>query len=145
MKRKKTDVLIKELQKENTFYNFCIENEVEFMEVNFSKYLENLCKDKETVPEKVIKAAGIDRTYGHQLFNGTRKPSRDKVIQLAFGFKLNVEETQELLRVAGKCVLYPRIKRDAAILFALSKGKSIMEAQELLFSLKTSLLGDYNG
>ena len=30
------------------------------------------------VPERVIRAASIDRTYGHQIFNGTRRPSRDK-------------------------------------------------------------------
>ena len=52
----------------------------------FHEYLRQLCRDRGEIAERVIKRAGIDRTYGHQLFSGRRKPSRDKVIQLAFGF-----------------------------------------------------------
>lgn len=93
------------------------------------------------MPERVIKAASIDRTYGHQIFNGTRRPSRDKLLQLAFGFGLKVEETQRLLRLAEKNPLYPKIKRDAAILHSLAEGKSLMETQELLQSLELTILG----
>ena len=47
----------------------------------------------------------MPRNYAYQLFNGTRKPSRDKVIQLAFGFGLSVDDTQELLKVARQAPL----------------------------------------
>ena len=50
-----------------------------------TEYLRQLCAEQGLVPERVIRAASIDRTYGHQIFNGTRRPSRDKVLQLAFG------------------------------------------------------------
>ena len=85
-----------------------------FAEAPLSKYLQELCVERNVVPEQVIKKAQIDRTYGHQLFNGTRNPSRDKLIQLAVGFELSLEETQTLLKKAGKSMLYPKIKRDAA-------------------------------
>jgi hypothetical protein len=93
------------------------------------------------VPERVIKLASIERTYGHQLFNGTRKPSRDKVIQLAFGFGLDVDETQELLKIAQKSLLYPKIKRDAVILYCLNNHKSIIQTQSVLETLGVILLG----
>ena len=89
-----------------------IERNAGEMEIpSFHAYITNICKSIGQVPEQVIKQAGIERTYGHQLFNGTRKPSRDKVIQLAFGFKLDLDDTQKLLQIAQKSPLYPKIKR----------------------------------
>ena len=78
--------------------------------------LAELCRTHGLRPVEVIRRAGLDRTYGHQLFNGTRKPSRDKLMQLAFGLGLTVEETQSLLKEARKSLLYSKILRDAAIM-----------------------------
>ncbi len=142
MKRRRTDTLIRKIKEARDFDSFSIENGEELTEADFCAYLEKLCMEKQVVAERVINAADIDRTYGHQIFNGTRKPSRDKVIQIAFGFRLNVEETQELLRAAGKSMLYPRIKRDAAIIFAISKKMPLMETQLFLTSLGMSIIGE---
>ncbi len=109
---------------------------------SFHTYIADFCKATGEVPEQVIKRAGIERTYGHQLFNGTRAPSRDKVIQLAIGFKMDLDSTQKLLRIAQKSPLYPRIKRDAAILFCINQQKDVMETQSVLHSLGLTLLGD---
>lgn len=108
----------------------------------FSEYISKLCADKNTVAERVIKKADIDRTYGHQLFNGTRTPSRDKVIQLAFGFGMDFEETQKLLTIAGKGVLYPKVKRDAVFIYAIENGYDVEAVQATLFELKLPVLGD---
>lgn len=107
----------------------------------FHEYISKVCKEKGMVPEQVIKHASIERTYGHQLFNGTRKPSRDKAIQLAFGLDLDLEATQKLLLIAQKSLLYPKIKRDAAIIFCFNNHKDIFETQSLLESLELTLLG----
>lgn len=107
----------------------------------FDEYLRQLCRGKGEIAEHVIKRAGIDRTYGHQLFSGRRKPSRDKVIQLAFGFGLNVEEAQKLLKAARHTALYPKIKRDAAIIYCLARNMEIAGAQDLLADCDLSALG----
>jgi|MTBAKSStandDraft_2_1061841.scaffolds.fasta_scaffold05477_3 transcriptional regulator with XRE-family HTH domain len=107
----------------------------------FHIYISNICAANGQVPEQVIKRAGIERTYGHQLFNGTRKPSREKVLQLAFGLQLNVDKTQRLLLIAQASALYPKIKRDAAILYCLEHKKDILELQSMLQSLGLTLLG----
>lgn len=78
---------------------------------------------------------------GHQLFNGTRKPSRDKVIQLAFGFGLDMEQTQQLLKAAQKSPLYPKIKRDAAILYCIMHEFDFVKTQKLLGSFDIETLG----
>ena len=111
-----------------------------FAEVPLTKYLQELCEERDVVPEQVIKKAQIDRTYGHQIFNGTRNPSRDKLIQLAVGFGLSLDETQMLLKKAGKSVLYSKIKRDAACIYGISHGMNVMELQELLLSVDVPLL-----
>lgn len=142
MERKTTDELLWEIQNEKSFERFMSRNEENFETKKFTECLNDLCQKKEMIPEQIIKAAQIDRTYGHQLFNGTRRPSRDKVIQLAFAFELSVEDTQELLRVAGRNELYPRIRRDAAIIFGLSKHMEMQQMQEFLASLDISILGE---
>ena len=114
-----------------------------FAEVTLTKYLQELCEERDVVPEQVIKKAQIDRTYGHQIFNGTRNPSRDKLIQLAVGFGLSLDETQMLLKKAGKSVLYSKIKRDAACIYGISHGMNMMELQELLLSVDVPLLGRF--
>jgi hypothetical protein len=104
-------------------------------------YLCGLCRKLGSTPGQVIRRSGVDRTYGHQIFNGTRKPSRDKLLQLAFGFGLTVDGTQEMLKTAQKSPLYPLLLRDAAVMRCLHDGKTILEAQEMLNRMGLTLLG----
>ena len=104
-------------------------------------HLSELCRVRGLRPVEVVRRAGLERTYGHQLFSGIRKPSRDKLIQLAFGLGLTVDETQELLKVAQKSPLYPKIMRDAAIMRCLFEGATIDDIQELLAQLNLTLIG----
>lgn len=98
---------------------------------------EELCVSR----AKVIAKSAIPRNYAYQLFNGIRKPSRDKVIQLAFGFGLDVDSTQELLKIARQAPLYPRIPRDIVILRCLYEKRCVAEVQQALDSMGFSLLG----
>lgn len=142
MERKTTEELLWEIQNEKSFERFMNRNEENFMTKKFTERLNELCRRKGRIPEQVIREAQIDRTYGHQIFNGTRRPSRDKVIQLAVAFGLSVDDTQALLRAAGRNALYPRIRRDAAVIFGLSKHMEMQELQEFLASLDISILGE---
>lgn len=108
-----TNALLKRIVNGRDFKEALSENEGGFEEQSVSEYLRKLCEERGLVPEQVIKKSQIDRTYGHQIFNGTRIPSRDKLIKLAFGFGLSLDETQKLLKIAGRSMLYPKIKRDA--------------------------------
>ena len=48
---------------------------------------------------------------------------------------LSLKETQRLLAVGGCGALYPRVRRDAAVIFALNQKMSLLQAEELLSSL----------
>lgn len=137
----RTSRLLRELFRSSSIKGFLENNSDELEIPKFHEYISSLCKTSGLIPEQVIKQAAIERTYGHQLFNGTRKPSRDKVIQLAFGFKLNVEETQKLLQIGQKSLLYPKIKRDAAVLYCINHQKDIYDMQSVLEILDLPLLG----
>lgn len=118
------------------------ENADAFAEPLVSEYLNDLCGKYNMNPGQVIRNAHIERSYGYQIFNGTRNPSRDKLLQLAFGFGLTLEETQDLLRRSGKSRLYAKIKRDAVCIFGLSHEMSLFEVQELLASEELPLFGE---
>ena len=100
--------------------------------VSLEEHLDALLDQKETSRAEVIYRARLDTVYGYQIFNGTRKPSRDKLLQLAFGFPLTYKETLTLLRIAGVDSLYVRRRRDSMIIFALNKGFSLEQLKELL-------------
>ena len=107
----------------------------------FHAIITDICSETGETHEKIIRQSGIERSYGHQLFSGRRKPSRDKVLQLAFGFGFDVDATQDFLKLAQKSLLYPRIIRDAAIIKCLSEGKNVFEAQQMLDALGLTMLG----
>lgn len=108
---------------------------------SFHDYISSLCAAHDEVPEHIILRSGLEKSFGHQLFSGRRSPSRDSVIQLAFGFPLSVSETQELLKVARKSPLYPRVKRDSALLYCLYHGLTFVDTQIVLHDLDLPLLG----
>lgn len=104
-------------------------------------YLNEKCTERGVIPAQVIAKSGIERTYAHHIFNGGKRTSRDKVLQLAFGFEMNYRETQELLKAARKSALHPKIMRDAVIIQALEQGLKLHEAQAALTELSLPVLG----
>ena len=141
-----TNTLLKRLFKAEDLDSYLESNALCLGTPDFCALLKSHCERKGLLPAHVIERSQIERTYGHQLFNGTRRPSRDKVLQLALGLGLGVNETQQLLRAAGKSPLYPRLKRDAVILYGLGKSQPLLTVQENLsrYGL-TELGGQGNG
>ena len=107
----------------------------------FCEYISGLCAERGEVPEHVIKRANLERSYGHSIFRGDRRPSRDTVLQLAFGFEADVELAQSLLRHAGHSTLYPKVPRDTVIGYCLNHKTSFIETQQILMDLGLPLIG----
>ena len=137
----RTSTLLRRLFKTPDVGTFLAENKDSIHVPSFIERLNRICLEKNMVREHVIKRSGIERSFGHQLFRGARQPSRDNVIRLAFGFSLNVDETQKLLTIARKSALYPKIKRDAIILHSLSHGKTMLDVQSIISENGLTLLG----
>ena len=121
---------------------FIKNNAGEMLLPSFCEYITQLCKKQGNVAERIIKRANIERSFGHQIFKGARNPSRDTVLQLAFGFEADVNMAQELLKHAGMSTLYPRIKRDTAIIYCLHHHFTVVETQRVLHEMGLPLLGN---
>jgi len=142
MKTLATNQLLSRLLSTRHFEHFIGRYE-ELMNIQtLPEYLKELCETREVLPAHVIKKAGIERMYGHQLFNGKRKPTREKTLLLAFGFGLDYNETKVLLEKARKPALHPKIKRDAFIIFALERHFSLNEVQDALYDMGLPILGE---
>ncbi len=139
--RNSTTTFFSRLLEATDLEQFIKSNEDEMHMPPFCEYITQLCKKQGKVPEHIIKRANIERSFGHQIFRGSRNPSRDTVLQLAFGFEADVDEAQELLKYAGKNALYPRVKRDAALIYCLHDHFTIVEAQRVLHEMGLPLLG----
>ena len=140
-KRISTDELLALLFKERNLEQFLKRNESEYLMASFSDYLNNWCKKHLEIPEQVIRRSNLEKSYGHQLFSGKRNPSRDTVLQLAFGMHADLAEAQEMLRIARRSMLYPRIKRDTVIIYCLHNRLSLVDTQIILQDLELPLLG----
>ena len=136
-----TDELLALLFKERNLEHFLQRNESAYLTASFSDYLNDWCRKHLQVPEQIIRRANLDKSYGHQLFNGKRNPSRDTVLQLAFAMQADLRQAQEMLRAARRSPLYPRIKRDAVIIYCLHNRVSLTDTQVILQDLELPLLG----
>ncbi len=136
-----TDELLALLFKERDLECFLRRTESAYLTGTFSEYLNAWCKKNLEVPEQVIRRSNIEKSYGHQLFSGKRNPSRDTVLQLAFGMQADLYQAQEMLRIAHRSPLYPRIKRDTVLIYCLYNRISLLDAQIILQDLELPLLG----
>ena len=98
-------------------------------------YLNSLLHRHGLTVQDVVIACNLDRSYGYQLFNGTRRPLREFLLRLALLLKLGEDEAQRLLKIAGRQPLYARSRRDAAVLYALTHRLTAEKTDELLESL----------
>ena len=102
---------------------------------DLTAYLNGLLQEHHLTVQDIVVHCNLDRSYGYQLFNGTRKPTRNFLLRLALLLKLEETVAQRLLNLAGRQPLYARTRRDAAILYSLSHGLTMEEAETLLADL----------
>lgn len=106
-----------------------------------AEYLNELLAQKGLKRAEVVRAAGINETFGYQIFKGQRNPARDKVLQLALAMGLSLRETNRLLKAAGSNELYCKDRRDAIVLFCIDHGCSLQKTDEELYRFGEKTLG----
>lgn len=108
----------------------------------FTQILREILENaKMSVPEWIADV-NISKSYGYQILRGERIPGRDIILRTALALQLSLKETQRLLAVGSCGALYPKVRRDAAVIFALNQKMTILETEDLLSSLpERSLFG----
>lgn len=141
METKTTEELRNEIRAASDIEDYLASNRENLILPNLSRHLNLLLSRKGLSKAEVVRGSQLSRAYVYQIFSGQKTPSRDKLIALAFGLRLSCEETEELLKTSKNQKLYARDKRDAVILFALQRSKTILEANDLLFDNGLETLG----
>ena len=132
---KRTAELMQMLNAEKTIENYLTSNTDELLNVSTGAYLNQLLTEYGKMKNDVVAGSGLNQIYAYQIFAGTKRPSRDKLIALIFGFPLELDDAQRLLRIGGVSELYPRIRRDSIVLFGLKNRLSVHDLDDLLFEM----------
>ncbi len=100
----------------------------------FTQCLAGYMQARDLNATQLSEAALLSRSFTYQLCSGERRPSRDIILRLALVLEMSVAETQSLLRTAQRGALYPRVLRDAVIIFALQNHMGLPATDEQLLS-----------
>ena len=131
---KDTSEIVKELGLSQHFQTFYNENKEYMVFDDLAALLTELLERKGLKKSYVIKNAELSEIYGYQIFSGVRVPERKKLLCLAVSMGLNIDEVQQLLKSAGYPQLYIKKPFDCVVLYGFSKGLSVVEINELLYS-----------
>ena len=108
-------------------------DEVDTSTQSMTEYLNCLLEEKALSRPEVVRMAGLNPTYGYQIFMGERKPSRDKLLALGFAMGLSLKQFNRLLRLGGVNELYCKNRRDAIIIFCLTHEYDLQKTEEELY------------
>ena len=110
-----------------------------------AQVLRDLLKQTGRSAPEWIAAADISKSYAYQVLRGERIPGRDILLRTALALRLSLKDTQRLLTMGCCGALYPKIRRDAAVIFALNQHMTLLETEDLLASLpERSLYAEEN-
>lgn len=103
-------------------------------DLDFVSYLEACLEKKDLKKSKVIEKTNLQKNYAYQICNGTKKGSKEKIIQLALAMRLNLHDTNNLLSLSNNGLLYAKVKKDAILIYALQHHYNLFKTNELLFA-----------
>lgn len=131
MAQKLTEELLAELLEASDIDAFLDSHQLG--EPSLPDYLNALLAEKNLERAQVVRMANLNETFGYQIFMGTRNPSRNKLLQIAFAMALTLRETNRMLEAGGVSSLYSKSRRDAIIIFCLERGCSLQRVNEELY------------
>ena len=135
-----TAALFALLEKSHSLETFFSDHADELPSMSLSDYLGFLLERHQMTKQAVIRAANLERSNGYQIFNGYRTPRRNALIRIAFGMQLSLEEAQYLLKLGQRGELYPRNRRDAALIYCIQHKFNLINAELMLEQLGEELL-----
>lgn len=100
---------------------------------SFEKHLQKLINKKMLKNSEVYVSANISKQYFSKLLKGQVKPSKEKMLALAVGLQLNLDETIDFLKIAGYA-LSPISQTDAVVeYFIEQEDYSVIKIDIVLF------------
>ena len=125
--------LLTSLKKDTDLDKFLDSNKDILDTITFSEYFNNICKEKNIKKSILIIDSNMSRSYCYEVLRGDKIPDRDNALKLCLAAKLNLDETNRVLKLTNNGLLYPKITRDSIIIFCISKGYTLMQLDYLLY------------
>ena len=139
--KKDTAKIVEELGLCDDFKTFYDENRDYMVTSTLVEMLGSLQQKKGLRKSDIIRRAELSEVYAYQIFSGNRHPERKKLLCMAIGLTLNLEETQNLLKCAGYAPLYVKLPFDSVVMYGICKQLSVIEINEMLFQNDLETLG----
>lgn len=139
--KKDTSEMLKELETCSDFREFFNQNQDNIMKCKLCENLEALLKKHNIKKAAAVKASEINEIYAYQIFAGSRMPDRSKLLCIAIGMGLPLQEVQLLLRQSGYAPLYVKNPFDCIIAFGIHKGYKLIKINGLLYEYGLDTLG----
>lgn len=127
-----TRKILEQLQEDSNLKDILKEHQGIYNGNDFSHKLYHLLESKNLNASDLIKKTQLSKSYVYKLLSGDRTISRDKLLQITFTLKCNLEETTDLIKYAGVPILYPKKERDCIIIYAILHGMSLYEVDTIL-------------
>ena len=138
---KDTSKIIQELGLCEDFRSFYDENKQFMVNSTLAQMLNELVKEKRLGKARIIRNSELSEVYAYQIFSGVRMPERKKLLSLAVGMELNLDETQKLLKCAGYTPLYVKLPFDSIVIYGICKKLPVLKINEMLFEYDLETLG----
>lgn len=130
--RKDTNDLFNELGQNCQIESYLNDNTSSFVHHSISEFWEDACEKSGMSKSNIINKSDFSYCYFYDVINGRKIPGKDKIIRLILTMKLCLDDAQQALRISGKSALYPRVKRDSVIIYAINNGCTVYQCNELL-------------
>ena len=135
--KKSTHELLEDMKKSGNYKEFYLLHQNELIDKNkmkVSRALTAKLAEKKLEKKDVVKRSCLMEKYAYQIFSGKKdNPSRDKVLALCIAMHLTLEEVQQLLKVTGYAVLYPKDKRDSIIIVGINNKNDVININSDLY------------
>ena len=93
---KSTDELLKILKNYNNIEEFIEDNTEDIKNTTFVQYITECLNNCNLTKAQVIEKSNIQKNYAYQIFSGSKKPSRNKVLALSISMGLDTDATNRL-------------------------------------------------
>ncbi len=100
---------------------------------DFYLLIDELLKERNMKRSDLILHLNFERTYGYQILNGTRIPTKKQIILIGLYLGITVEQMQQLLKICGRECLYVRNVEDAKVVFALEHHYTYEQSMNFIY------------
>lgn len=139
--QKDTSEIVKQLHLSPNFQSFYQENKEYMVDQTLAQLLAQLLQETGISKSTAIKNAEMSEVYGYHIFAGSRIPERGKVLALAIGMGLQLDQIQQLLKAASYSPLYVKRPFDSIVLYGILNKMSVAQINELLYDYGMETLG----